>query len=205
MSEETAAGHADENLNPSLSADASVITIERNGITLALPLSKIKRGDDKGKKYPSPEINRDNVKDVLAWFGMDTVVDIISAKASALFQGFRKSCTSESGLFDLEAFKRAVTDLKTAALSKSQLEELIANATAVMVDMDFTDPDLDMDKVKELQLELRRLREQHAARTRAPRKRKSVVAEDDDSGDSDDADPSIPETEDDDEGDDDTK
>ena len=148
------------------------IVIKRNDIEQRLTDIKIKRGDDKGKTYPCLVVTKENIEAVLGWTGVDNVVNILNAKFGQMFQAFKKSNTSEDGVFNLAGFIKSVEELSSAALSKGQLLDMIQEKTAELTSLDFAALGEEGIKIAQtLSQEIQSLQAQHDARSRAPKKK----------------------------------
>lgn len=169
--------------NPTAKAAPKVaFSVEKNNITLDF-LDKVKqRGDDKpaadapfallkGSHYYTPNVTKENFNDqVIPWFGLDTIVKIVAAKANQYFMGLTEGVLeAKEGTFDQDLFSKWATEPFARGETITSINEAIADRLEEFSDLaekyDPTNME-EVGKLGELAKEIKTLRAAAEAKKR---------------------------------------
>ena len=112
----------------------------RNSLTMGFDPREIKRGDKKGQIYLSADLTKavkeTSKEEVIAWFGVDYVLDVLQAKINLQAQAAHYDAThrsvapingveqeDEETAFNLDIFIKEMSALSARGESKEDLEE----------------------------------------------------------------------------------
>ena len=114
------------------------ITATRNGIELSSEIIPFKRlkGDAKDTFYPAIDLNLENKDKVFAFLGDGNLINIVRKFLKSTGQQFAAlSINSDTGEFDEALFAKYLTELSTAGLKLSEINDLIDELQAVAIQL----------------------------------------------------------------------
>lgn len=156
------------------------IVVDRNGVNLEFIPTDIKRGAKKGEKYPAAVVDKNTIKIISDWLGIDTMVGLIRAEMNKRAQVWAEESVPETGplegIFQPDAFIDMARNFSARGEKMSDLEEQMEDITGQITELagNMEDP-TSMGKMQELAMELKALRSAYAAKKRAPREKKEAT------------------------------
>lgn len=155
------------------------IAVTRNDVELVYKEEQLKKGKDKGWKYPSIVVTQDNLSKIIGYMG-DKLLGKINTIFRQLTQGWWEEALEDAkdkvtGTVDLdkaiESFKKLATDFSARGESLPELKERINELVDQMTDLSTDDPEWATKfasmsaEIKQLKLDIEAKRRPRSAKT----------------------------------------
>lgn len=158
------------------------LTVLRNDVELSATQTEVKKGDNKGLKYLAFDVNKENLPQVEAWVGVDTIVARIKAflrqQCLNWWSDALEDNTNDEGQINLEKaradFTRWASEFSARGESIAELTEKQAELISAMTELDKKSPTYVADFTGMLD-ELTKIQNAISDKRRGPRKSKDAA------------------------------